>query len=274
MSINRSFIRFVLAWVALAALALSSACSPRDATPAARPTVEPVTPTAAATQAVAAPTQPPTGSPTQPPATPGPSAPPSTPTPRETSSPSPTPTEKADLAITQRQALVYAGPGEPYPLLVTYAAGLTFPVLGKSAAGDWLIIPINPYQTGWIASLDVSAEADLESLAVVLPDPAAIPTPNIVQAKVKVSVHVEYLRNNPGLVTITLTDMTPGIFYQIEVFNPKGKRIKRISMTGTESGKDHDWLEGGTLPAGQYTVIVTGSNGESVQKQFSLERNK
>ncbi len=176
---------------------------------------------------------------------------------------------------TTRQALVYPGPGEPYPLLVTYAAGLTFPALGRSENGDWFIIAISPYSTGWVAGMDVNGGEETASIPVLTPNPLAVPTltPTVGGGwKISVSLFGKEAGKTPG-VTIKVFGLQKGTSYTTELTDSKGKVRKQLRKVYSE-GPLYITYTPGELSPGSYTFVITAPTGESAQTTFTLQKVK
>ena len=79
----------------------------------------------------------------------------------------------ASAQTAQPQAIVVAdllnirsGPGTVYPVIGQAKAGQTYPVAGKSADGEWLVINLGG-KPGWVLGQHVKASGALDGVAVV-----------------------------------------------------------------------------------------------------------
>ena len=108
---------------------------------------------------------------TRPPATPT-SAPTNTPVPTAvppTNTPVPAPKFTTNQTVNVRN-----GPGTNYSLIGQLAAGQTFDVIGKNAAGDWLQFTYSG-QPAWVSASLVNVSGDLNSIKVAQNIPAPPP---------------------------------------------------------------------------------------------------
>ncbi len=101
-------------------------------------------------------------------------SPPALPTVTASLTPTLTPTPpRYELTIDTENANVRTGPGTVYNILATMPRGTVFEVVGRSAAGDWLVVELENGKTGWIATRVILYRFD----ANLLPTVQAPPTP-------------------------------------------------------------------------------------------------
>jgi hypothetical protein len=230
-------------------LSLLAACSPAQVSPS--PTAQP--PVAAASHNPApsqttAPTatEPPTAIPPTPTAT-------ATPAPSETPSPSPSPTPEAVTALTLRWVDVYAGPGEAYPVMASFAENIRFLVTGHNTSGDWLQVKLSTSVRGWISKINLEISGD-ENTAALVEIPAApdlSPTPPI-----NATANIWAIFNQFGGVQIQVSGLIPGRTYTVKVESEKGRVVLNESFTSSAEGAlpKYHYLTLSELRVGVYTI--------------------
>lgn len=74
---------------------------------------------------------------------------------------------------------VRLGPGTDFPTIGQVTAGAKLALIGRNAAGDWLVVCCIEEKSGWVAARLVRTEADIAALPVGLPPslPKATPLP-------------------------------------------------------------------------------------------------
>ena len=68
---------------------------------------------------------------------------------------------------------VRLGPGTDFPTIGQVTAGAKLALVGRNAAGDWLVVCCVDEKPGWVAARLVRTEADIAALPVGLPPPQA-----------------------------------------------------------------------------------------------------
>ena len=246
---------------------LLAACSPAQRSPS--PTAQP--PVAAATRSPApsqttAPTatEPPTAIPPTPTTT-------ATPAPSETPTATASPTPEAVTARTMRWVDVYAGPGEAYPVLASFAENLRFFVTGHNTSGDWLQVELSPQVSGWIAGSNIELTGDHQALTVVdlpgAPEPSPTPAPSQ-------TAKVWALNTQGSMVVIQANDLTPNTYYILKIENDKGKLILN---KGVKSDDDGEILRSNSilltgLRVGIYTIRLYLNDILIAQSTFTIEK--
>lgn len=172
------------------------------------------------------------------------------------------------LVTTTRQTQVFAVPGEPYPLLVTYAAGLTFSPSGRSQDGEWLVLPIGLFQQGWAAKFDLTVSDNVDTLPIIIPEYPELPTPTISTTSLKIYASAG---KADGTVRLTVSGAQFGVIYIIEVKNSRGNTAFKDTFKAQDDTVNR-FIYAGTLGPGSYTVIITGQNGTSSQTLFTIEK--
>lgn len=247
---------------------LLSACSPAQASPSpsTQPPVTAVTHSPAPSQTTAPTvTEPPTAIPPTPTAT-------ATPAPSETPTAAASPTPEAVTALTLRWVDVYAGPGEAYSVMASFAENIRLIVSGRTEGGDWLQVELSPQVRGWIASSNIQLAGDSEAVAVV--DASSIPeiTPTASAARTE-RISVSYNQASGGL-GVNCSGLQPGAFYRLQVSSDKGKMVLNTGFNATEAGKvpGNFMIRFGGLRVGVYTVSLLLNDKLAAQTTFTVEK--
>ena len=66
---------------------------------------------------------------------------------------------------------VRLGPGTDFPIIGQVTAGAKLALVGRNAAGDWLVVCCIEEKPGWVAARLVRTEADIAALPIGLPPP-------------------------------------------------------------------------------------------------------
>jgi tetratricopeptide (TPR) repeat protein/uncharacterized protein YraI len=93
--------------------------------------------------------------------------------PTATSAPSPTPLPAA--VVEAQRVNLRSGPSERFPSLGLYDQGVSFYVIGKTPAGDWLQVLTLDEQVGWVFAANLTLNGDL----ALVPVAEAPPTPTL-----------------------------------------------------------------------------------------------
>jgi len=203
-------------------------------------------------------------------ATPTPTAEPTqTPTQTPTFTPSPTPNI---ISIVSEQAVIYSGPGEAYDLLAVYAGGLRVYSVGRSDDNNWLIVNL-PDRQGWIGTINVNADFEIESLPVFgippTPIPSLTPTPSPM-----INYYLEKGLNDIDLHNFQLENFKPNENILVEVISAdKGEIVWRKSYSVNSKGRrDYEFSYRDKLqfPNGKYYFRVTGDQGSYAEVSFSI----
>lgn len=247
----------------LLALVLS-ACAAATPSPEPSATPAPPSPTAVTASPMLAPTD-----------TPAPTV---TPEPTPTVEPSPTltatPTLLPLLGQTLSEVPLFTGPDQNLPLVASYTGGITLTVLGCSADQQWLVVEIPPGQQGWMSAANLQMTSDPLALEV-LPTPAGLATLTPVpMAGVRVVVRFESTRDYLGAHAITYISISTGqpkLTVDVEILKPDGKRLYRKGKSLTDN---EGWIYlrffDTPVPNGSYTLILTDTAGNVIQKTFDV----
>lgn len=209
-----------------------------------------------------------TGPPTVPSATDKSTAPVDTPTPSPTDTqipPSPSPTDTPllnPIARLTAAAYLYRGPGANYPIVDRAAAGTTFPISGKNAAGDWwqIEIAIGPV---WIYAPFVQVEGPIDGIGVVtattlprspFPTITPIPSPADAQTPLVPSPTVTQLSYPVARLTADMNLRSgPGIDFPIVGAAAAGNTFR---ITGRHPAGEWWQIEVAAGPAWVYALFV------------------
>lgn len=217
-------------------------------------------PTLTATQTTT-PTKPPTFTPTPEPT--------QTSTHTPTFTPSPTPNI---ISVMSDQAVIYSGPGEAYDMLAIYSGGLNMYSVGRSEAGDWLIVNL-PDRQGWVANQNVNADFDIETLPVFeippTPIPSLTPTPSP-----KITYYLEKGLNDIDLHNFQLENFKPNENILVEVISAdKGEVVWRKTYSVNSIGHrdfEFSYRDKSQYPIGKYYFRVTGDQGSYAEVSFTI----
>ena len=99
-----------------------------------------------------------------------------TPTPQPTATPTPSPTPLPVAVVKSEAANVREGPGTTYRVRVVMKQGDRLTLLGRSGAGDWLLIRLPSWETGWVSASLVQVSTPLDAIAVATTQPTREPT--------------------------------------------------------------------------------------------------
>ncbi len=148
-------------------------------------------------------------------------APTLTPTPTITSTPSPTatltPTLQPAIANKIGGVLVNlrAGPDTDYAILTQLAGGEEVEMMGRTEAGDWVLIQSAEGTSGWLFVDLFENDADIEVLPIKTPDPAIL-------SLAVVSAELVNLRSGPGAGYEILTQLEEGQTLEVSGRNEAG----------------------------------------------------
>lgn len=191
-----------------------------------------------------------------------------TPTPSPTDTripPSPSPTDTPLLNPIARLTVVaylYRGPGANYPVVDKAAAGTTFPISGKNAAGDWwqIEIAIGPV---WIYAPFVQVDGPIDSIGVVtattlprslFPTITPIPAPADAQTPLVPSPTVTQLSYPVARLTADMNLRSgPGIDFPIVGAAVAGSTFR---ITGKHPTGEWWQIEAAAGPAWVYALFV------------------
>jgi hypothetical protein len=173
-------------------------------------------------------------------------------------------------------ATVYQAPGKDYPALAYYTEGITLTIVGRNPAGDWLVVAISPYNTGWIALNEVTSIDESQSLPRV-DEPAGIETATPMP-EIPISISTEFDRRkfsttgrNDPVLNIYIK-ANPGVRLSIEITAPDGK------IVFTETGKTNYlgiyttsyW--GALKLGGNYVITVSDEAGNTAKVNIFIDR--
>lgn len=94
---------------------------------------------------------------------------------RPAAEPTPSPATEARLTVNADAVNVRGGPGVDYPLLQVVQQGVAFPIVGKTAAGDWWQVCCFADQPGWLFGELVNLENTAQ--VAVVTDLPSLPAP-------------------------------------------------------------------------------------------------
>ena len=97
----------------------------------------------------------------------------------ETFTPSPTPKPVFEVKINIAAVNIRSGPGTVYSIIANRQLEDILEAVGRSAAGDWLVIILDAKTTGWISTKVIDFSLDASQLPIV----SAPPTPVIMPTK-------------------------------------------------------------------------------------------
>lgn len=247
---------------------LLSACSPAQASPSpsTQPPVAAVTHSPAPSQTTAPTvTEPPTAIPPTPTAT-------ATPAPSETPTAAASPTPEAVTALTLRWVDVYAGPGEAYPVLASFAENIRFIVSGRTEAGDWLQIELSPQVPGWIASGNIELAGESEAVRVV--DISTLPKLTATPAAIQTGRITAIYHQVNGILAVTASGLQPKTFYRIQVISDQGKMVLNMGLNSNDSGGvvGPGIYRIGDVRVGVYTVQLLLGETVAAKTTFKVEK--
>lgn len=193
------------------------------------------------------------------------------PPPTETAAPPPSATPAAPAARTLRWTDAYAGPGEAYPLLASFAENIRFLVTARDESGEWLLVQLAPFQTGWIAraNLDLEGEAGALAVADLPPAPNLSPTP-APGRNIRLSVPNGY---SSGYFIVYAAGVQPSIQYTVQVISDKGKSVYKRGHN-SRSTDMKIYLKIQDLTPGVYTVNLFLDETLLAQTTFTVVKNK
>jgi len=191
----------------------------------------------------------------------------STDTPTET----PTPQSVQALIIVS-SAKIRTGPGEVYPILITYNTGLVLNVLGRNSDSTWLHVDLTLGQTGWIAKNVVEISGQISSLQKI----EAPPTPTTIPLFPKVIAYI----TSGGVLIAEVSNFNPDEKITVQLIYAATRAVfnTRTFRTDANGNKYLHLLEKISLnlksqnfTGGIYTITIQGESGTFVQTQIFLD---
>jgi len=184
---------------------------------------------------------------------PSPSAMPPTwtppPAPTQTPQPSPTPFVSFEAEALTDFLNVRANPGYLFDILTQLDAETPFQVLGRSPGGEWIYVELADGSNGWVFSLLVLSDIDLQLAPIREPQDVQLITGSVLDANGRPINGIQFLVQGAGASaprTDALTDDT-GTFYAYLPADAAGKwyvSFTAISCTSVTMDKDCNCLGG------------------------------
>ena len=163
----------------------------------------------------------------------------------------PSPMLPPTATINVYEAIIWAGPGEDYPIVIKGAKGETYEVVGKSEDSEWLIVQVDEDRQGWVLLDEVKTNVELSELAAI----DVPPTPEVTLAPTQSSV-----------VTITIINNTQkGVNLHFNAAYPLD--LKR--GVAIKPGNQYTFK----LPPGTYSVELTAAGQMCVDKTVTLSQD-
>jgi hypothetical protein len=193
------------------------------------------------------------------------------------STPTATPTAEPVWVRSLEGATVYEAPGAEYPALAFYTEGITLTIVGQDTTGGWLVAAISPYNTGWIASEDVTQADGLQALPLVeAPAGVATATP-APEVPLSVSTEIKDRTDSmnwerPAAFLRISVRAAPGARVFVEVTAPDGKTVFKDIGRTDYTGSYITNFYGGLKQGGSYVITARDEAGNSDSVTISIDR--
>jgi hypothetical protein len=186
-----------------------------------------------------------------------------------------TPLLQAITVTTTGMATTRSGPGADYPEVATFAPGLTFDATGRSSDSQWLLITLSQWLSVWVPANLVIPGGEIQALAEASPPETSAATTPVLTDKPVISARTTSGANNG--VILSVSGMTPGRYYTVQIVNQKGKTVFKRGATAREDGRlefSGNFSSIGVSPLnyGTYTVTVYLEGVPVGSKQFTLSK--
>lgn len=173
--------------------------------------------------------------------------------------------------VVATKANAYQGPGEDYRILAIYSQGITLTVSGRTFDRNWLQVAITDYNTAWMpaeAFFDAPALEELPlaatpaGLVTVTPDPGP---PLILEVKLVLNPWTK-----AQVFEVKIHSRQPHTRITIFLNDSQGRNIVRFARSTDSQGDLTSMFGSGLVTDGTYTVVVTDSYGNTIQRSATV----
>lgn len=145
-----------------------------------------------------------------------------------------TPLLQAITVTTTGMATTCSGPGSDYPEIATFTAGLTFDAIGRFTDDKWVVVRVSKWQNAWMPAILVIPGGEIQALAeIALPEISAAAVPIPAERAV---ISVRNLSGANSSIRLTVSGLTAGQYYMVELVNQKGKVFFKRGANANENG--------------------------------------
>jgi hypothetical protein len=133
---------------------------------------------------------------------------------------------------------ILTGPATNYAFLGSFSSGFRLEIIGRSPAGDWLVVRIAPEQHGWVALDHLDIDSLPEDLVVFEAPPVPQPTATSVPIPEMSVSYYDYA--NPRYVCLTIDGLAPNQSVQIVAHYVRlngNVEDFQINLTADEKGR-------------------------------------
>ncbi len=173
--------------------------------------------------------------------------------------------------VTAEKSFAYQGPSEYYQLMAIYTQGITLTVTGRTPDSAWIQVALTPFNTAWMPAasfVDAPALAELPlaatpaGLVTVTPDPGP---PLILEVKLVLNPWTK-----AQVFEVKIHSRQPRTRVTIFLNDSQGRNIVRFARSTDSRGDLTSMFGSGLVTDGTYTVVVTDSYGNTVQRSATV----
>lgn len=204
-----------------------------------------------------------------------------TPFPTETSTPVPIASQTPTLTLTPVEtpypvamvtsgiANLRTGPGTVYPILVSFASGISLKILGRNIDSTWLFVDINLAQTGWISIEAVDISGDLSVFTLIEAPPTPI-LPTLTPTQSPLVISIEKYEGSERIILVWVKGLTQGEKFTVDVISYGTILFTETGKAWAGNGSGFAYVDFNDLPPGTYTLIVRSESGLFAQTSWKI----
>ncbi len=186
-----------------------------------------------------------------------------------TQAPTPTETPIPIAMIKTEIANLRTGPGEVYPIIVSFSKGVSLEILGRNIESTWFFVDFSFDQAGWISIDAVEISGDLSIFAIVEPPPTPV-FPTLTPTLSPMGVTIEKYEDSDKIILVWVTGLTQGEKFTVNVISYGTILITRTGKAWSGKGSGNAYLDLRDLPPGTYTITVRSEAGLFAQTSWKI----